>query len=671
MVFLGLLLSTACSTAWAQYTLDSTRRMSPGVVYKHYKTSSPAQKIYVMEIDLDEPTVRLQSVKSANIINGPKETVPKMYADHDRIRYHEVTAGINSDFFTSGGPQYNPRHMMIGDGEILWDTMLNRTVFAITEANIPFITKLNESYTLTAGGSGIAINSINRPATGDELLLYNRFKGSSTGTSATGRTELKIVPVGGIGAWKANATVPCTVLAKSGTGNMSFDSGQAVLSGTGAAKTFLDNISVGQTVDLNMQVITSPSGITNIKQLTGGWTRLILDGANYVATSVADESGPVPNDLAPRTGIGFNQAKNTIYLVVADGRNPGVSEGMTLSQFSDFMIFLGCYQGLNLDGGGSSTMMGNDVLRNKPSDATGPREVGSALLAYLTTLTLDMFEGTLGHFNREPTYSATTVGVSTTSVVTNALTAHSGDNSLIVKLYDDAATTAAWKVRLLSGTGSPSNNRSFPNTGTISFYLKTTTANTNAKVRLWIDDSDGTELSPQLTIINDNQWHKYVWSLTSYGGSSTDGGNGAINSTAATLDAIEFSQPNTSTTWFIFLDDLMMDPLSTESTQIHGIAKQVEQVVEFKEEKTEIIEKEKGRIAVYPNPAKGRFQIDFKKWEVNCFDLQVLDNSGKTVHKRTYTGGSQRIDLSQLPPGIYYCYVTAGTINETFKILIN
>ncbi|MBO9634371.1 MAG: hypothetical protein J7578_14750, partial [Chitinophagaceae bacterium] len=157
MVFLGMLLPAVCSTAWAQYTLDSTRRMSPGVVYKHYKTTSPAQKIYVMEIDLDEPTVRLQAVKSANIINGPKETVPKMYADHDRIRYHEVTAGINSDFFTSGGPQYNPRHMMIGDGEILWDTMLNRTVFAITEANVPFITKLNESYTLTAGGSSITI----------------------------------------------------------------------------------------------------------------------------------------------------------------------------------------------------------------------------------------------------------------------------------------------------------------------------------------------------------------------------------------------------------------------------------------------------------------------------------------------------------------------------------
>lgn len=670
IVSLGMLLTIACSTAWAQYTLDSTRRMSPGVVYKHYKTTSPAQKLYVMEIDLDEPTVRLQAVKANDTINGDPQTVPAMYADHESIRYHEVTAGINSDFFTSGGPKYNPRHMMIGDGEILWDTMLNRTVFGITEANVPFLAKLNESYTLTAGGSSITINSINRPATGDQLVLYNRFKGPSTKTTATGRTEIRIVPVGGINAWKANATVPCTVLAKSSAGNMTYTVGQAVLSGTGAAKTFLDNISVGQTVDLNLQVLTAPSGITNIKQLTGGWTRLVLDGANSVTTSVADEGGPVPTDLAPRTAIGYNQAKDKIYLVVNDGRNAGVSEGMTLTQFADFMLYIGCYQALNLDGGGSSIIMGNDIVRNDPSDAAGPRAVGSALLAYLTTLTLDMFENTLGHFNREPTYSPTTVGVATTSVVTNALTAHSGTHSLIVKLYDNTASSAAWKVRLLSGTGSPSNNRSFLNTGTISFYLKTNTANTNAKVRLWIDDNDGTELSPTLDIINDNQWHKYVWSLGSYAGTSTDGGNGVINSTTATLDAIEFSQPNTSTTWFIFVDDLMMDPLSTEGTQVNGIVKPVEPLVtlttQLNEEK-----KEKTGLSVFPNPAKGQFEIRFKKNEVQNFELLVVDNAGRTVHKKTYTGGSQSINLSSLSPGIYYCYVTSGPIAETFKILIN
>src|SRR5690606_23665507 len=121
------------------------------------KTTSPARRICVMEISFSEPTVKLQAVRSGNVINADKETLLAMYASHDDYRQHDVTAGINSDFFTSPGPEYNPRHMMIGDGEIMWDTMLNRTVFGITEDNIPFITKLDESYSVSAGGASYAI----------------------------------------------------------------------------------------------------------------------------------------------------------------------------------------------------------------------------------------------------------------------------------------------------------------------------------------------------------------------------------------------------------------------------------------------------------------------------------------------------------------------------------
>lgn len=645
-----MLCITVCSTAFAQYTLDSTRRMSPGVVCKHYSTSSPKRKLAVMEISFSESTVQLQAVKSGGVINAPKETVAKMYGDHDTFRYHDVTAGINSDFFTSAGPQYNPRHMMIGDGEILWDTMLNRTVFGITENRTPFITKLNESYSVTAGSSNFPIEHINRFRGPNELVLYNRFIGGSTNTSSGG-TELKIVPVDGVDAWKANATISCKVLAKSTSGNMSFDPGQAVLSGVGIAKTFLDAINVNDVISLNLQVLSSPSGITNIKQLTGGWTRLVLDGANCVTASVADEGGPVPTSAEPRTGIGFNSAKDKVYFVVVDGRDPGVSEGMTLNDFANFMRYIGCYQALNLDGGGSTTIMGNDKLRNKPSDATGPRAVASALLAYLTSMTLDNFENGLGHFNRNPTYSSTTVGVSTSSVVANAATCYSGNHSLIVKLYDNTSSSANWKVRLLSGSGEPANNRYFAGVGTFSFYMRTNTANTGAKVRLWLDDNDGTELSPQLTVINDGNWHKYVWSLSNYNGTSTDGGNGVINSTGARLDAIEFTQPNTANTWFIFIDDIMVDP--------NGAMPAPRMVTSYQPSSL-----------VYPNPGKGLFTIDTRKFNWQAYDLEVTDLNGRQLLKKRMQQAVQTIDLSGLHAGIYFLQLKSGTFTETSKIII-
>ncbi|GAA0554946.1 phosphodiester glycosidase family protein [Chitinophaga japonensis] len=667
LVAVTILCSLVCTTVLAQYTLDSSRRMSPGVWYYHYKTTSPARRICVMEISFSEPTVKLQAVRSGSVINADKETVPAMYAHHDNYRRHDVTAGINSDFFTSPGPEYNPRHMMIGDGEIMWDTMLNRTVFGITEDNIPFITKLDESYSVSAGGASYAIEHINRPGGTGQMVLYNRFTGGSTGTSS-GCTEVRIVPVGGIGDWSANATISCRVLAKSTAGNMPFDSGQAVLWGTGAAKTFLDNINVNDVISLDLQVLSSPSGITNIKQLTGGWTRLVRDGANYSSASVADEGGAVPTSSEPRTAIGFNQAQDKVYFVVVDGRDPGVSEGMTLSTLADFMRYIGCYQALNLDGGGSSTMMGNDGLRNTPSDAAGPRPLASAMLAYLSSITLDLFETGVGHFDKNPTYSGTTVGVSSSSVVTNALTCHSGFQGLIVKLYDNASSSQDWIARVLSGSGVPANNVTFGATGTFSFYMKTSTANTNAKVRLWINDSDGLELSPQLAVDNDGQWHRYVWSLSDYNGTSVNGGNGVINSAAATLNAIEFSQPNTSATWFIFVDDVMVDPDGTLPAAMQAARSTNAQVALVAEKDPGAVVKKS--LKVYPNPSDGNLFVEFKNNNISAFSLQVLDVAGRIILDKKYNGGSQHINLSQLSTGLYFIHVTAGEVDETFRILI-
>ncbi|AEW02172.1 hypothetical protein A4D02_34405 [Niastella koreensis] len=662
---MGMLCLVICSATWGQYTLDSTRRMSPGVFYKHYHTASPIRQIHVMEIDLTESTINVQVVKSGGVINAAKETVQTMFADHDDFRGHDVTAAINCDFFTSQGPQYNPRHMMIGDGELLWDTTLNRTVFGITENRTSFITKLNGSYSVTAGSNNRTINHINRYGGTDQLIMYNRFKGSTTGTAAGG-TEVRIVPVNGIGDWKANATISCKVLAKSSAGNMAIDSGEAVLYGLGTAKTFLDGINVNDVITLNLQVITNPSGLTNIKQLTGGWTRLVLDGANCVTTSVADEGGAVPTSAEPRTAIGFNQTKDKIYFTVVDGREEGVSEGMTLDEMSALMLYLGCYQALNFDGGGSFTMVGNmGDLRNNPSD-NPPRAIPSALLAYLSSITLDDFENGVGHFNHDPTYSSTTVGVSTTSVVTTALTCHSGYHAMIVKLYDDAAVTTAWKARVLSGSGQIQNNRYFANTGTFSFYLKTSTAQTGAKVRLWLDDNDGTELSPQLTINNDGNWHKYTWNLANLNGTTADTGDGQLESAGVRLDALEFTQPNTSTTWFIFVDDIMVDPNGTDGTGVRLVADTAKAVAVTPAASLPA----KTPITIYPNPGNGIFNLDFKQYAVTSFNLQVLDRFGRKLLDKKYQGGSQSINLPHLPAGLYFMYVTAGQINETFKIVI-
>jgi exopolysaccharide biosynthesis protein len=55
---------------------------------------------------------------------------------------------------------------------------------------------------------------------------------------------------------------------------------------------------------------------------------------------------------------------------------------MTIAELSKLMLEIGCLDAINLDGGGSTTMVIRNKVVNHPSDATGERPVSDALLVY-------------------------------------------------------------------------------------------------------------------------------------------------------------------------------------------------------------------------------------------------------------------------------------------------
>jgi hypothetical protein len=64
------------------------------------------------------------------------------------------------------------------------------------------------------------------------------------------------------------------------------------------------------------------------------------------------------NDIRhPRTGICMDKEESTMWLMVADGRQPHYSEGMTRPEMVAWMEQRNCYHALNLDGGGSSALV--------------------------------------------------------------------------------------------------------------------------------------------------------------------------------------------------------------------------------------------------------------------------------------------------------------------------
>ncbi len=97
----------------------------------------------------------------------------------------------------------------------------------------------------------------------------------------------------------------------------------------------------------------------------GGSAVVLRDGMN-----VADVKNTARH---PRTAVGVSADQRTLLLVTVDGRQES-SRGVTLVELSDLMQKLGAQQALNLDGGGSSTLVVKDpatgvyAIANHPSD---------------------------------------------------------------------------------------------------------------------------------------------------------------------------------------------------------------------------------------------------------------------------------------------------------------
>ena len=81
----------------------------------------------------------------------------------------------------------------------------------------------------------------------------------------------------------------------------------------------------------------------------------------------------------PRTAVGV-RADGTLLFVTVDGRQPEESVGMSLPELTDLMLELRCVSAVNLDGGGSTTMVIEGRIVNRPSGTEARRNADAILL---------------------------------------------------------------------------------------------------------------------------------------------------------------------------------------------------------------------------------------------------------------------------------------------------
>jgi LPXTG-motif cell wall-anchored protein len=350
---------------------DEETVITPGVKQRkiHFTNERGSQRLSMLDVNLADKNLSIE-------VGLPNGKYPGLQTLTNQAKLvskenHTVIGGVNGDFFnTSTG---DVSGLLIHKGEILHTGV--RGAFGITKNGKAIIGVPEFVHTVKVKGAEYNVSGINTSRGTDQLVIFTPDFGTSTNTNQYGAEVILENVQGDV---KSVGTVKATVKeVRNSQGNSPLEEGTIVLSGHGAARTFLyNNMKPGDEIEI---VFDLNEPWNNVQEAVGGNPLLVEDGrlANI-------ENNSFNNAVAPRTAVGI-KADGSVFFVVIDGRNPGYSEGITIHELAKLMLDLGAVQALNLDGGGSSTLAARQPgdkeisVVNKPSDGS-ERSIANSLL---------------------------------------------------------------------------------------------------------------------------------------------------------------------------------------------------------------------------------------------------------------------------------------------------
>ncbi|WP_261991764.1 phosphodiester glycosidase family protein [Streptomyces sp. OR43] len=165
--------------------------------------------------------------------------------------------------------------------------------------------------------------------------------------------------------------------------------GGRVLSGIGKGAAWLArHARPGATVTVTSAMYDSRGARLSGAQssVVGAGPSLVRDGRIRINAEANGFSRTALTRREPRTVAGIT-ADGTLLLVTFDGRRPGISVGVSLQEAADILISMGATDALNLDGGGSTTMVVEDKVWNRPTQSPGGPRTERAVATALAVIT--------------------------------------------------------------------------------------------------------------------------------------------------------------------------------------------------------------------------------------------------------------------------------------------
>jgi hypothetical protein len=340
------------------------RRVADGVWFRRLVDRAAPNRIFVIRVDAGGPAT-VDVGLGSGVLPGFERTT-------SIARRYDAVAATNGDFPIVGNGR--PVHAYAEDGELGQTTFARSAGFSFTSGEPGGMFRRPEERIVLREASGEAWR-VSRWNAGDPAAAEAAGVSPLAAEAETpprGACSARLVPTGRPRWTEGRTAVAQKHVVDAATcraDHLTRGGGSVISARPGTVESLLvASLSEGETVALEWAF-----GPTATRDTMGGFPLLLRKG-RIVPTQCAARLCR----RHPRTGVGVT-ANGSVLMVVVDGRRP-FSRGLTLVGFARLLRGLGARWALNLDGGGSSTMVVRGRVVNVPSDGR-ERPVCCAMLA--------------------------------------------------------------------------------------------------------------------------------------------------------------------------------------------------------------------------------------------------------------------------------------------------
>ncbi|GAA0486862.1 hypothetical protein GCM10008986_10340 [Salinibacillus aidingensis] len=372
-------------------TVKDEYQVSSGTYYQELQVGqqdSP-NSMRVMEIDLSDTYTNVEVGYPSSLTTLQETTSQAMKYHQDG---HQVAGAINGGFYYTRNGE--PMNLISKDNRLISAGKVGESNEAYVNESIAFgidkngqakIAEYDLDLMFEHQGHTYEITSHNKERKKDNLILYtSSYHNGYADTNPYGReVVIKTTAAPDLQFGETYNGEVVAIYKKGDQTDVAIPENGFVLSGNGDGRTILSNLEAGDSINLSIDI---NSEWMHSEFMLASGPRLVKDGE--VSLSMNPDSYRA-SLVAPRTAVAIDATGEKVFFVTVDGRQPGYSRGMNLSEFARYLVDLGAEYALNLDGGGSTTMavrqLGDEKISVVNSPSGGSERGVSTILMGIST----------------------------------------------------------------------------------------------------------------------------------------------------------------------------------------------------------------------------------------------------------------------------------------------